>query len=264
MLFINKKLASTIENCIKQTHIEVTKRYQAGHYLEISHGAACFSGVDSYLSQVVGWGFHSEVRHFKQELETIEGFYRALGHQRVDIEICPYVGNELVVFLSQNGYQVTELNNVSVLDLTTYSYAEPVLDVLYPIKQVEAGQLRDWAKQVAIGFHCPDASTQFFYYASAKGSQAFAVFDKDKIVAGAVIAMHQGICDLGVTSTVATYRNKGFQKRLLDARLQFAKQAGLSVAVVTTEPGSVSDLNVQKVGFYCAYTRMKVTKSGIF
>src|ERR1700751_6156796 len=114
-MIMTKALAMQMESCIKQSHIEVTAQYPEGCILEISGGAACFSCFDSYLSQVVAWGFATKPRHYLSDLKQIEQFYQACHHQRVDIELCPFVGNELAVFLSKRGYQVTELNNVSAL-----------------------------------------------------------------------------------------------------------------------------------------------------
>ena len=112
---------------------------------------------------------------------------------------------------------------------------------------------------VALGFDYPEVQEQFFHYAQSKGVTAFAVYDGDNIVAGATIAMHGDFCDLGVTSVLPAFRRKGLQKKLLHTRLNFAKELGLSWATVTTEPGSISDQNIQKVGFCCAYTRVKMT-----
>ncbi len=246
-----------MESCIKQTHIEVTEQYPQGTILEINGGAACFSGFDSYLSQVVGWGFNTKFKHFQSEIECIEQFYRALNHKRVDIELCPFVGNELTAFLSQRGYCISELNNVSVLDLKTYQPRDCV-DPL-TIREIKSSETKEWAKRVALGFDAPEAEDQFFRYVQSKGVSAYAVYDKEVIVAGATLAMHGDFCDLGVTSALPAYRGKGLQKKLLMARLNTAKQHGLSWATVTTEPGSVSDCNVQKVGFHCAYTRIKMT-----
>lgn len=252
MLYINKEMAASIENCVKQTHLAMTELNQ-GSCIEISGGAACFIGVDSYFSQVIGWGFLT--KNFKQEIEIIEQFYRARNHSRVDIELCPLVGNALVSYLNQRGYLITELNNVSVLDLKTYSESK----ALFQIKQIKEDDLYLWSKIVAAGFEYPLAQSQFYQYATAKGNLAFGAYINGKLVAGATIAMHQDRCDLGVTSTLPAYRGRGLQKKLLAARLNFAKQLGLSIATVTTEPGSVSDVNVQKVGFRCAYTRLKLT-----
>lgn len=258
MRCITKDLAAQMEGCIKQTHIEVTKQYEEGKVLELSGGAACFSGFNSYLSQVVGWGFSTQPKQFKSEIETIERFYRAQNHPRVDIELCPFVGNELTVFLSERGYRVTELNNVSVLNLETYEPVEQVAE-LFDIREVESSRLNEWATKVALGFGYPEAKRQFFRYAQANGVNAFAAYEQDTIVAGATIATYGDFGDLGVTSTLSEYRGNGLQKKLLHTRLNFAKKQGISYALVTTEPGTVSDANIQKIGFHCAYTRIKMT-----
>ncbi|KTC89934.1 GNAT family N-acetyltransferase [Fluoribacter dumoffii] len=259
MKHVTKELAARMESCIKQTHIEVTRQYSEGKILEINGGAACFSGFDSYLSQVVGWGFATDPKNFLPEIERIEHFYKNLHHNRVDIELCPFVGNELTVFLSQRGYCISELNNVSILDLKSYHPVECSEEAL-TIRMIQAEERRKWAQIVALGFDAPEAEDQFFRYAQSKGVAAYAVYDNEAIIAGATIAMHGNFCDLGVTSTLPGYRGKGLQKKLLNARLNHAKQAGLSWATVTTEPGSISDCNVQKIGFHCAYTRIKMTR----
>lgn len=256
-MYITKDLSVRMEACIKQSHIEVTKQYTHGKILDINGGAACFSGFDSYLSQVVGWGFVTKAKKFKEEIEAIEHFYKSLEHPRVDIELCPFVGNDLAVFLSQRGYGITELNNVSVFDLKNQKVES--LDNKFIIREVKQNELEEWAKRVAEGFGYPEAQEQFTHYARANGITAFAVFEQDKIVAGATIAMHGEVCDLGVTSTIRAYRGKGLQKQLLITRLNFARKKGLVLATVTTEPGTISDLNIQKLGFRCAYTRIKMT-----
>jgi GNAT superfamily N-acetyltransferase len=258
MKYINKRLAAQMEACIMQTHIEVTKQYPEGRILNINGGVACFSGFDSYLSQVVGWGFTTKLKQLHSEIERIENFYRALHHPRVDIELCPFVGNELTVFLSQRGYSISELNNVSALDLKAYESVDCTQD-LFIINEIQSNQKREWAKKVALGFGAVEAEEQFFLYAQSQGVKVFAVYDGPEIVAGATVAMHGDFCDLGVTSTLPEYRGKGLQKKLLHTRLNAAKQYGLSWATVTTEPGTVSDLNVQKIGFHCAYTRIKLS-----
>jgi len=257
-MVITKETAARMEACIKQSHIEVTRQYSEGKILEISEGAACFSGFDSFLSQVVGWGFITKPRQFKTEIETIEQFYKSLKHQRVDIELCPFAGNDLAVFLSQRGYGVSELNNVSAFDLKKSSL-EDTHDHEFNIRAVKTSELNLWAERVAAGFGYPDAEEQFYHYAQATGVRAFAAFEQDKIVAGATIAMHGEVCDLGVTSTIPAYRKRGLQKKLLYTRLNYAREHNLEIATVTTEPGTISDLNIQKLGFHCAYTRIKMT-----
>lgn len=255
---ITKAIAAQIEECFKQSHIEITKQYGHGKTLEVSGGAACFAGVDSYFSQVVGWGFNTSSSQVKVEIKKIETFYKLLQHNRVDIELSPFTGNALAIFLSQRGYRISELNNVSVLNLDSYVLHDIAMGDLF-IKTVRDEELENWAKTVAIGFGCLEAQEQFIYYARAKGVTAFGVYQADKMIAGATVAVHGEFCDLGVTSTLPAYRRRGLQKKLITARLNYVKSQGLRWAIVTTEPGSISDLNVQKQGFHCAYTRIKMT-----
>jgi GNAT superfamily N-acetyltransferase len=51
------------------------------------------------------------------------------------------------------------------------------------------------------------------------------------------------------------HRRRGVQSALLRTRLEIAGRAGCDVAVVTTQPGSKSQENVQKQGFELLYTR---------
>ncbi len=260
MRCITKELAWQMEGCIKQTHMEVTRRYPKGKIIEINGGAACFSECDAYLSQVIGWGFSTQPHQFLTEIELIEDFYQTQGNSRVDIELCPFVGNELAVFLGQRGYLVTELNNVSALNLESYNPIDCSI-APFELREIEGAALEEWSKQIALGFGYLEAQDQFFRYAQATGVKAFAVYDGSQIVAGALVSMHGAFCDLGVTSTLPAYRGQGLQKKLLHHRLTAAKNRGLSWALVTTEPGTISDANVQKIGFQCVYTRIKMTLS---
>lgn len=256
-MYMTKERAHQMEDCIKQSHIEYTQSLPQGRILEINGGAACFSGFNSYLSQVIGWGFRTKYKQLTKEIKQIEDFYKALAHPRVDIELCPYTGTDIAHFLSQRGYKITELNNVSFIDLKDYQ-ALPCTDEPR-VHTVSKDDLAHWAQQVAAGFGFPNAQEQFFHYAQAKGVCAYSVSAQGQIVAGATLAVHDKVCDLGVTSTIPTYRGQGLQKKLLLARLHAAKKLGLHTATVTTEPGSISELNCQKVGFRCAYTRVKLT-----
>lgn len=257
-MYVTKELAFQIESCIKKTHMGMAASYPFGKVLELAEGAACFAGCSSFFSQVVAWGFSLKVKQFQQQLLTIEQFYHSLGHSRVDIELCPLVGSDLAMALSQRGYGVTELNNVHFMYLNDYRTADRPCS--FVVRQVPIEQLKQWAYRVALGFGYLEAQEQFVHYAHLEGVTAFAVYDEDQIVAGATVAVHGEVADLGVTSTLSTYREKGLQKLLLHARLNFVKNQNIPLAIVTTEPGSISDINVQKVGFRCAYTRVKFTK----
>lgn len=258
MMYISKELAMRMEACIMKTHIAVTKEYTQGKILDIAGGAACFSGIDSHLSQVINWGFATKAKHFAAEVKLIEDFYRSLNHSQADIELCPYAGSELAQFLSKSGYCIAELNNVSCFDLSHYKI-ENVPSDEFMIKVLDASALDEWAKRVAFGFNMSKAQTHFSHYARAPGVIVFGAYQRENLIAGGILSVHDAIGDLGATSILPAFRNRGLHKRLLHARLAYGKDLGLEYATVTTEPASISDLNVQKLGFRTAYTRIKMS-----
>lgn len=257
-MFITKAIAARIESCNKNSHIEMAEQYSCGRILELSGGVACFSGFESFFSEVVAWGLATKPAQLQHDISKFEQFYKALHHSRVDIDICPYVGNGALDYLGKRGYKPTEMNNVSVIDLKNHPLIDTHTDN-YDVRLIEAHELRNWAKRVALGFGTAQAEEQFFLYASAPSMKAFGVFMNENLVAGAALAEYEEVCDLGVTSTLHAYRGQGLQKQLLAVRLNYAKNKGLSLATVTTKPSTISDLNIQKMGFRTAYTRVKMT-----
>jgi hypothetical protein len=69
-----------------------------------------------------------------------------------------------------------------------------------------------------------------------------------------------GIAQLTGAGTVPAHRRHGVQTALLAARLVDAAAAGCDVAVVTTQPGSRWQQNVQRSGFDLLYVRAVLVK----
>jgi len=65
------------------------------------------------------------------------------------------------------------------------------------------------------------------------------------------------LCGAG---TVPASRRRGVQSALLSARLAEARAKGCDLAVVTTQPGSKSQENVQRAGFELLYSRAVLVK----
>ena len=61
-------------------------------------------------------------------------------------------------------------------------------------------------------------------------------------------------------ATLPASRRRGVQSALLQARLVRAREAGCDMAVVTTQPGSKSQENVQRAGFELIYSRAVLVK----
>src|SRR5690606_13940741 len=65
----------------------------------------------------------------------------------------------------------------------------------------------------------------------------------------------EGIAQLCGAATLPEHRRRGVQAALLAVRLSAAAAAGCDLAVVTTQPGSTSQQNVERCGFRLAYVR---------
>ncbi|WED43473.1 GNAT family N-acetyltransferase [Legionella cardiaca] len=256
-MLITKELAFKIETCIKQSHLQFTRQHTNGCLLEVGSGTAFFSGENSFFSQVIAWGFTTDYDKIGAELDAIEAFYRHQQHRQIDIELSPLVGNIFAHKLSSRGYLVSEMNNISVLDLSAFEASEVKENQSFTIEKINKNQLKLWAQCIALGFEYEEAWEQFYLYAMTENVIPFGAFLNNQLVAGGTIAIHNGICDLGITSTLPNYRGRGLQKALLYKRIEYAVQKKAMIASVTTEPGSISDLNIQKMGFQIAYTRIK-------
>jgi ribosomal protein S18 acetylase RimI-like enzyme len=77
---------------------------------------------------------------------------------------------------------------------------------------------------------------------------------------GASFHLAEGVAQLTGAATAPAHRRRGIQTALLSARLAEAAAAGCDIAVVTTQPGSKSQQNVQRQGFDLLYTRAILVK----
>ena len=75
------------------------------------------------------------------------------------------------------------------------------------------------------------------------------------ITGGASLRVCEGVAQLCGAATAPAHRRRGVQSALLAARLADSARQGCDVAVVTTQPGSKSQQNVQRQGFELLYTR---------
>jgi GNAT superfamily N-acetyltransferase len=72
---------------------------------------------------------------------------------------------------------------------------------------------------------------------------------------GASMRLCEGVAQLCGAATLPEQRRRGVQSAMLAVRLDAASRAGCDVAVVTTQPGSKCQQNVQRQGFELLYTR---------
>ena len=89
----------------------------------------------------------------------------------------------------------------------------------------------------------------------ATGVECYLALVDGVLAGGGGLRTADGIAQLAGAATVPAHRRRGVQTALLATRLADASTAGCDVAVVTTQPASRSQQNVQRAGFDLLYTR---------
>ncbi len=95
---------------------------------------------------------------------------------------------------------------------------------------------------VAAGYPRPDWR---LYLATVDGEAA----------AFGMLHLSDGVASLAGAATAPSFRGRGCQTALLHRRLADAAKAGYDLAVTQATPGSVSQRNMERVGFRVAYTK---------
>ena len=80
---------------------------------------------------------------------------------------------------------------------------------------------------------------------------------------GASLRIQDGVAQLSGAATLPEHRRQGVQSALLRHRLTEAARRGCDIAVVTTQPGSKSQENVQKAGFALLYARAVLVRGSV-
>ena len=208
-------------------------------------------------------------------LEAIEQEFARRGAP-VRVEL-PTLGDPSIgSILSRRGYVLSGFENVLGLELGEWlPRAISPASLGTTVSRTTAGDSRQWVDVVATGFMHPDAfdgpssaeSTshavlqQLFEDVSDLPGFVTYVARRGGVVAGgASLRLSNGIAQLAGAATLPEHRRQGVQSALLNERLVCAAREGCDVAVVTTEPGSKSQQNVQKIGFELLYSRAVLMK----
>lgn len=278
MLFATASLARRIEQaeCSLVTAFARAVRRRvgdAGVVIEsIGGGAAVMAGLDSPFNKTVGLGFEPID---EAALEEIEREFASRGAPlRVEL---PTLGDPAIAStLSRRGYVLSGFENVLGLGL-----GDGLARAIAPsspgiaVSRASAGDTRQWVDVVATGFMHPDGFDgpssgesiahavlqQLFEDASDLPGFVQYLARRDGVVAGgASLRLSNGVAQLAGAATLPEHRRQGVQSALLSERLADAAREGCDVAVVTTEPGSKSQQNVQKIGFELLYSRAVLIK----
>jgi len=227
----------------------------------VAGGYAVFTGVGSPLTQAIGLGMKGPVTD--QDMDRLEAFFEVRG-SRTQVELCPLADPTMIERLGLRGYRLKEFSNMLVRPLHD-GIAPPAADGPLRIQQCDPSEDELWSRTVAQGFadnlivseenllvlkslfHRPD-------------SICLIAWLEGRPVGGGALAMHEGVAALYGASTLPSFRRRGVQKAIILMLLFHAVERGCDVAYTLTQPGSVSQRNVERQRFSVAYTRAAMVR----
>ena len=273
-LFGGIALAERIERAEAQLIAEASQAARrrraeaAGFVIPIAGGLASFAEQGSPFNKVAGLGFGGVPG--AAALDEIEKAFTACGAP-VQVELAHLADPAIGALLTGRGYQLTSFENVLALALS--GAAERVTPPGVHVRPSGDEEFESWLDVVADGFAHPDAQgvpshEEFPREVIARAERDFAAVGvvryialRDGVIAGgASFRVADGIAQLTGAATAPAHRRRGVQTALLSARLADAAAAGCDIAVVTTQPGSKSQQNMQRQGFDLLYTRAVLVK----
>jgi GNAT superfamily N-acetyltransferase len=233
----------------------------AGFVIPIVGGVASFAEKDSPFTKVAGLGFGGTPG--AAALGEIERAFAARGAP-VQIELAHLADPAIGALLTGRGYRLVSFENVLGLALT--GAPKRVTPAGIEVRPSGGDELETWLEVVVDADLHPDTQGVLSHeefprdvlagaerdLVTAAGVVRYAAWRDGVIVGGASFHTAEGIAQFTGAATAPAHRRRGVQTALLSARPADAAAAGCDIAVVTTQPGSKSQQNVQRRGFDCS------------
>ena len=229
-------------------------------WIRVAGAYAMFDGPRSPCTQTFALGLFDLAT--STDMDALESFFQERSAP-VFHEVSPLADSALLPLLTQRHYQAVEFTNVMFLPLDDGRAPAPPS----PTEPLQVRIAREdehdlWARTAAEGWRefteFADLLPDLMRIAARRESGvAFLVELQGQPIAAAGLSIHDGVALFAGASTIPQWRRLGAQRFLLEARLQYAAQAGCDLAMFCAAPGSASQRNAERKGFRVAYTRVK-------
>jgi GNAT superfamily N-acetyltransferase len=235
----------------------------------IAGGAAVLAGPGSPFNKVIGAGFSDPGEAVDWALVEREHEARQM---KLQVECSTLADPRMATMLTERGYRLVGFENVLARRLDGDANAA-TSDVVVAVGGDEDKRL--WMETVTTGFLHPDVfdgpeshesfdrsalDRAYELFTALPGVVRLLARRQAEVVGGGSLYVHGGVALLCGAATVPAHRRRGVQAALLQARLAHARAMGCELAVVTTQPGSKSQQNVQRAGFELIYSRAILVK----
>lgn len=261
MLFVDQPLAIRLERAHMWRsvyHVQARARLvpeAQALAAPFAGGYALYAGPGSPLNHAVGLGLDQPIG--EDELVAVEQFYAERG-EPARVDLCPLGDPALGELLRRRGYGLERFDTILVCGLP---HPLPLPNDNVRITRATPADAERWIAVTARGFSTDDQAdpAQTIFSAPnfhAENASCFLAFIGEELVGGGAFYHHAGVAEMGGTSTRRPFRRRGVQRALLAHRLEAASARGCDLAMSMTEPGSVSQRNIERAGFRVAYTRV--------
>ena len=276
MLFVTTTTAARIERAeagvARDFGLQARARGRDVLIQTIGGTSAVYGGPGQPYSKIVGLGF---APLDEAELAAVEAKYDERGGE-IRVEQATLADPSVGSLLTRRGYELIGYENVLGLELTASvrdAFARACeADAAngLRISQANESEVRLWIETVADAFVHPDTfdgppptetfsrdaiEEVFSDFGTTPGVTLYLARRDSAIAGGGSLRSSDGLAQLAGAATLPAHRRRGVQSAPLRARLLDAANPGCDLAVVTTEPASKSQENVQRAGFTLLYPR---------
>jgi ribosomal protein S18 acetylase RimI-like enzyme len=277
MLFATGTLAARIEKAEAEVAAEfagAARTRGKDVMLEpIGGTTAVYGGHGEPFNKIAGLGFRAPLE--AHALAALEAKYDARDGE-IRVEQSTLADPSVAIMLTRRGYELIGYENVLGLALTpaivqqmSSRLAEDAAAGV-AVARARPDEVRLWIETVTDGFLQPDTfdgppPTETFPrevlldvyegFVGLGSSVLYLARRGGDVAGGGSLRISDGLAQLSGAATLQAHRRRGVQSALMRARLVDAAANGADIAVVTTEPGSKSQQNVQRAGFELLYSR---------
>lgn len=242
----------------------------ASAVIDVADGVAVFAGQGSPTNKLIGAGFGALPT--AEVLGDVERLFAAQASP-LQAEIATLADPALHAMLARRGYRPQGFENVLGCALGSRPLTSTSDGIA--IAEVSKADRTGWIDVVVEAFASPDVggvggdvvppSDELRHWMSltmrVPGFQCVAAYVDGRIAGGAALRLDGDIAQCCGAATLPAFRRRGVQTALLRWRLAHASARGCRVAVVTTQPASKSQQNVQREGFSLLYARQLLVKA---
>jgi len=265
----SSELARRLELCHAWRSVQYAEAYGRLHpearpaTLAVGGGFAIFVAPGSPVNSACGVGLSGPVAG--DEMDAVEEFF--LSRQEAPrLHVCPLADESLIERVRSRGYRLDSFFSTLALHIPERFQAAPPPPGM-AIARARPDEADLWLRVSAQGFDETDEPPAGVYDIlgpnfSADGSVPFIAWfgegngpSQPAGCGGMYLAPQVKAIELGGASTRMNFRRRGVQRALIEARLTEGRRQGCDLAMVLTEPGTLSQGNLQRAGFTLAYTK---------